>query len=272
MTVYIEYAFLQNFFLDGVLLWLTSKATKTPITRWKLLVSSLFGGIFAVVYPLLRLPTILGLLLKISAGCFLCLLVFGRLQGKKEWGRYALFTSLFFLLSFLYGGALSSITQGNTIKHVKTLVTPLGFLLLTVFCTCAFKKLYIRSTILRKVYTCEMISGEKRIKAQGFYDSGNVATKGGIPVCFLSPEIGYELWGEKLLFAMEERGQVCDEMCITTMAGTKKVPLYKGALRIETKEGVREINEVFFALSANIVSREYKLILHSRIFEIGEGI
>ena len=71
MTVYIEYAFLQNFFLDGALVWLSLKGSKTPVKGRRIALSALVGGVFAVLYPLLGLTKWLGLTLKISVGVLL---------------------------------------------------------------------------------------------------------------------------------------------------------------------------------------------------------
>ena len=271
MTVYIEYAFLQNFFLDGVLIWLSSKGMKRKIKRKNLLISSLFGAIFAVVYPLLRLTSILGVLLKLSAGLLLCMLAFGKMQGEKEWKDYLLFTSLFFALSFLFGGALNGVTQGGAIRNLKTVITPLAFVFFSFTCLRCFAKLYKKRAVLRCVYDCVITNGEKSFQSQGFLDSGNAATKKGFPVCFVSPEVIYELWGEEMILG-KGGGQVCDEMSITTMSGERKILLYKGGLEIMANGKRRVIQEVYFAPSANMISREYTMILHSRIFDEGEEI
>ena len=76
----------------------------------------------------------------------------------------------------------------------------------------------------------------------------------------------YELWGNEIVFGEKGRGQVCDEMEIATMTGMRRVPLYKGELEIKTGGEIRRVKEVYFALSTNMISREYHLILHSRIF------
>ena len=175
MTVYIEYAFLENFLLDGALLWLASKGARTPITKGRWLLAALIGGIFAILYPLLRLTPFLGILLKISVGMLLCLFAVGRLYGKKAWGKYTLFAALFFVLSFFFGGAIGGIVQEGKGKYIKALVTPLAFLLLSIFSRCRFCKLYKKSAILRNVYTCVVTNGGKSVTAQGFYDSGNIA-------------------------------------------------------------------------------------------------
>ena len=272
MTVYIEYAFLQNFLLDGVLLWLSLQATKTPIKWAWLFFAALVGGIFAVLYPLLKLPNGLGTILKLSVGCLLCMLAFGKIKGKRAWKNYALFTALFFAFSFAFGGALLGMAQGKTLKNMQNVFTPLGFALLTAIALFLIQKMYKKRALQRHIYDCKIISGEKSVMAQGFLDSGNAATKNGLPVCFLSPETVFELWGNEIIFGEKGRGQVCDEMQIVTMSGTRRVPLYKGGLEIKTERGTREIKEVYFALSANIISREYQILLHSRIFDQGEEL
>ena len=272
MTVYIEYAFLQNLLLDGVLLWLSYKGTKTPFKWGRYAFATLFGAVFAVIYPLLRLTGVLGIILKISSGCFLCLLAFGNLRGKKEWGRYTLFTAIFFSLSFLFGGALNSIAQGLSKNTVRTVLTPLSFLCLSILCTYLFKRLYKKKAIWRFIYECTVASNNKSITILGFFDSGNTATRKGVPICFVSPEIIYELFGEEVLLNGEGGGQVCDEMSITTVSGKRKICLYKGALTIKTGEKRKKIKEVYFSPSTNILSREYSMILHSRIFDEGEEL
>ena len=272
MTVYIEYAFLQNLLLDGALIYLAAKATKTPVKWSRVLFSSLFGAVFAVVYPLLKLTQGLGFALKIAAGLLLCMLSFQRLSTKKSWGRFGLFASVFFALSFLFGGALLSVTQALFLNNIQSVITPLGFFLLSVFCVYLIRGLYKKRTLWRHIYPCKVIIGESATQALGFLDSGNAAEKNGVPVCFLSPETAYGLWGEKLLLSEGERGQVCDELQITTMTGVRKVRLYKGALEIEGKGKTIKIKEVYFAVSGNIISREYTMILHSRIFDEGEEV
>lgn len=267
MTVYIEYAFLQNFLLDGALVWLSLKGSKTPVRKRKILLSALFGGVFAVVYPLLGLREVLGLVLKLASGVLLCMLAFGRLKSKREWGRFGVFTALFFALSFAFGGAIFSGAQFFSGEWIKRVLTPLCFLLLALISLLLFQKLYKKRAVWRHVYECRITCEGKTISALGFLDSGNMATKNGVPVCFLSPERAYELWGERWLFLDEDRGQVCDEMQFSTVTGVKKAPLIKGSLEIDVKEGIQRVNEVYFAVSSNMISKEYTMILHSRILE-----
>ena len=266
MTVYIEYAFFQNLLLDGVLLWLSYQAIKMPVPWRRLCLSAFLGAAFAVLYPLLRLPAVLGLTLKISAGALLCLLA----NGKQKRKQSILFTASFFSLSFLFGGALEMFALGE-FPYDKA-VTPIGFACLACLSLRLFRRLYKKATILRRVYDCVIAYEEKSIAVKGFVDSGNMATKKGAPVCFVSPEIVYELWGEACLLLDKERGHVCDEICITTVAGRKNTPIYRGSLLIKDGTKMRKIKEVYFAPSVHMISREYEVILHSSMFEEGEEI
>ncbi len=263
MVVYVEYAFLENFLLDGVLLWLSLFASKTPVRWGRLVLSAAIGGGFALLFPLLRISVLLALLLKISIGGLLPMLCFKRLKNKKEWGRYALSASFFFAFTFAFGGALLGGATTFSLRRLPRLVVWIGFAFFTA-CTLFFLvKFYQKRADYRHIYECAVIFDGKRVKGKGLWDSGNRARKNGVPVCFLSADIFYELIGEKWIFERKEIGQVCDEMQITTQAGTRKLLLYKGSLQIEN----REEKEVYFALSTNMISREYKILLHSSILE-----
>ena len=259
MTVYIEYAFIENFLLDGVLLWLALKGTKLPARPFRILLSAGVGGAFAVGFPLLALPKILGIALKISVGVLLCLLACPK-EGKKN---FFLFTATFFALSCLFGGVLLPLLYGVENAEVWT---PLGFVLLSRPVLFFIKKLYARRRTAQRLYACVVKNGGRSVSALGFHDSGNTAKHKGIPVCFLAVDTLYELFEEGILFG-EERGQVCDEMAICTVYGEKRVRLYKGSLEITTDTGKREIKEVYFSPSANIVAKEYKILLHGSIGE-----
>ncbi len=262
MTVYIEYAFLENFLLDGALLWLSLRAVKAPVVWRNVFFSAAIGALFAVAFPLLRLPIWLGDALKIAVGALLPLLAFGRVRTKKEWGRYALSATFFFVFTFFFGGALTGALQ-NVPQPIPQGVVTVGFALLAAFTVFFIEKIYKKRAIYRKIVPCTVQIGEKKVKTQAFLDSGNMATKGGLPVCFLAAELLYELCGERLLFG-EEEGQVCDEIAITTLAGEKKLSLYKGFLEVYLeREG--EKYEVYFARSANMIGREYKVIIGDRL-------
>lgn len=258
MVIYVEYAFLENFALDGALLYLALCAAKAPIRYKRLVISAALGGVFAVLFPLLSLPTFLQAILKIAFGFLMCMLCFKRLKTKKEWGRYASVCAFFFAFAFAAGGAILG-AYGNFHSNL-----PMGFVFASflLFCLLArrfIKWIYKKRAVFGCLRTCSIVYGQKRVDVLAFLDSGNLASKNGVPVCFVSPELVYEIWGKEII---ESEGQVRDELCITTISGIKTVAVYKGVL--ETEKGKKE---VYFSPSANMISREYKLLLHSQVFD-----
>lgn len=261
MVVYIEYAFLENFLYDGVLLCLSLAFSRVRIGWWRVALSAALGAAFALVYPLLRLPAFCGQLLKFSVGFLLCLVAFPKLKTKKEWGRYALSAVLFFVLSFAFGGALTTASGGVFGGKAPSIFIFLGFVVLSVIALILAKKLYKKRSLHAYMYDCRILYDKRVVAISGYMDSGNLAQKNGIPVCFLSPDIVYELFGAEIL---KEGGQVCDELEIATMSGGKKVPLYKAAIEID---GICQKKEVYFAPAKNMINREYRVLLNAGLLE-----
>ena len=263
MVVYVEYAFLENFFFDGALLCLALVASKAPFKRWRIVFAAACGSFFAILYPLLSLPTFAALFLKIAVGYLLCLIAVGRVKSKKEWGRYALSSILFFSLTFAFGGALSALQTAFSLSVLPQLAILVGFSICCAFACFLIAKIYQKRRVHTYIYPCKVFASGREKEMNGYFDSGNLASKNALPVCFLSPDLFYEFFGEKIVFC---GGQVRDEMQIATMSGEKKIPLFKG--KIEVKEGLKTLKkEVYFALGANMINREYQILLNARIFE-----
>lgn len=264
MVIFVEYAFMQNFLFDGALLCLALVSSKTPIKRRRIVFAAACGGFFALVYPLLTLPVWIGFVLKIAVGLLLCLLAFGRVKTKNEWGRYALSSVLFFFLTFAFGGALSALQTALCLSELPLLAVVGGFCVSCVITSVLIAKIYQKRRAYAFIYLCEARVNGKTRKAYGFLDSGNIASKNGIPVCFVSADVFYELFGDEILFS---GGQVCDEMQITTMSGVKKTALRRGEIVVSSGKGKRAEKQVYFALGANMINREYEILLNARIFE-----
>lgn len=105
------------------------------------------------------------------------------------------------------------------------------------------------------MYPCVIIVGEKKTRADGFFDSGNLAAKNDMPVCFLSTDLFYMLF-ESEIFKRE--GHVCDEMKIITLSGEKKVPIFEGEIEVQNRK-----MRVYFAPSGNMIGKNYKVLLNA---------
>jgi hypothetical protein len=266
MVVYFEYVFIENFCLDFTLLTLSFLLCKTKIAWWKMVISAILGAGFALVYPLLLLPQILLIFLKITAGFLLCLLPFPRIKNKKEWGRYALNAGVFFAVTFLYGGALTALFSAIFPQKTPVFWVVIGFALLSVCTVVIIRKLYEKRKNFRWIYPCKISYLQRTAFALGYLDSGNLASKNGVLVCFLSPDLFYDIFGEEiLLFNGKGGGQVCDEMVISTMSGDRKARLILARLEVEISPRKKVETEVYFCPSANMINREYKLLLNAGI-------
>lgn len=262
MEIYIEYALIENFLYDGVLLWLAYYTARVKTRGWKLCASAIVGAVFAVIYPLLGLPIGAGLVCKIAIGCLLCILPFPALRARGQMKRYALTCILFFTFSFGFGGALLGV-YGVADEKIPSWLVFIGFAVLTACGVCLVKQLYAKRAIHSRCYDCRLQVKERSVTALGFYDSGNLAIHKGVPVCFASPALLYELIGDEIVKC---RGQVCDEMVISTLAGGKRVGLYRGKIEVKTGTG-NMVCEVYFAPSKNMIGREYAVLIHARILE-----
>ena len=253
MTVYIEYAFLENFILDYLLLSLAFLGAKEKTRVFRLCLASSFGGVFAIVYPLLALPYALQIGLKFAVGACMCALAFPKAKNTNARGRYALTLCFFFVLSFVFAGALDFVGANG-------FYALLGFGFLCIITPIFIKKLYAHRAEKRLIYDCTISYNKRAVRIFAFYDSGNLAAYNGKTVCFLSPDVYFDIFGDELL--QKTTGQVCDEIKINTLGGEKILPLHLGEIQIEKKK-----TQTYFACAPHIVNRAYKLLLNSRIFE-----
>jgi len=63
---------------------------------------------------------------------------------------------------------------------------------------------------------------------------------------------------------LDTRGE---EIAVTTLAGEKKMRIFQGDLQIKDGQKTIRLKGAYFALSANMLSRGYPLLLHSRALE-----
>ncbi|MBR2022948.1 MAG: sigma-E processing peptidase SpoIIGA, partial [Clostridia bacterium] len=183
MTAYIEYVFLENFLLDGLLLFGACRLTKTRVRYLALALSCVCGGVYALLSPFIRLPIPLDILLKFSVGACLCLLAFGRIKNRKEWGRYAFFCSAFFLFTFAVGGFLTAVWSRFP-KKIPFIFVLLAIAVLLFALETFFGGMRRKQKAFAYIRNCIIQTGEKQVTARGYLDSGNLAVVNGLPVCF----------------------------------------------------------------------------------------
>ncbi len=250
-TVYVEYAFLENAFLDGILLFLALRYSGSK-RRFLFWVALTLGGIGAVVYPLLNLPAFWGGAYKLALGVFLPLLASWREKASKT----SFCIALFFVFSFLVAGGVFAwanflpIEDGYFLSKIPTALLVAGTIAALCLLVETIKKSRRQKQLTDFLVDCEFLSFG--VKAKGFIDTGNCARKRGIPVCFVSP----------MIFARLRNGQKITRVNIKTVSGGREIPLVKiKNLRITTGGQTHIIRWVYVSPNLALCGREYEMIL-----------
>ncbi len=249
MTIYVEFAFLENFLLDGILLFF---AVRYSGCQWRKrgLFSAAVGGVSAVVYPLFSLSPFWSGVYKIAVGIALPLLAVGKEKGKKT----GLCVALFFAFSFLIAGGVYAFTAFLPVKEgyflEKIPLAPLLGLLLAAFAFLAETLSRIKRRRERTDFyvQCE-IEGER---ATGFIDTGNQARRFGKPICFVAPTI----------FERVRKGKKTSDAYIATVAGEKKISVVKiQKLSITSGGQTHIVYGAYLSPSSALYGREYEVLL-----------
>ena len=299
MTVYIEYVLVENFVLDALLVTLSLHAAKAPIKTKNVAFSALLGGVFALLLPLCNGSAFLLGVLKISTGFLLCFVAYPHLKTKKGRGRYAIICFFFFCFSFAFAGALFAVfaifyRQGNAyiLTNIPVALILSAFLFFCLLSVYFIKKLYQKKRVFSHVYDCYIPYKQRSVHVLGFLDSGNRATSNGLPVCFISPAVAFDVWGNDLLVSPDfssadekldstailqknnEQGRNFSiehptkytQINVTTVSGKKQLSALLGDVIIDY-HGKRIQLQVYFAISTHIVFQEYALLLPGGIMD-----
>ena len=188
MQVYVELALLENFCMDFTLLFCAKVVSKNRAHVFRLVIASIFGACFAVVFPLFNLPSWLSIIIKILSGLIICAIA-GKFQSIKA---YIKLTALFLAFTALLGGALVGIFSlagisyeadtGYILSSVPIGIPLFGALILIIVARKIAAKL---KKVDRTEVSCTVYNGENKVSLNGFFDSGNKVYYLGQPVCVI---------------------------------------------------------------------------------------
>ena len=203
MVVYIEYAFLENALIDGLMLFLALKAVRLRVSGPRLALASSLGGGVSLIFPVLTLPVWCLTLVKFLGGALIAAVSCPKATLRSSLGLCA----AFYLLTFALGGLLSAVSSFSGAEFVegrgffigRAPVALVVGVALCFFCAMAalFRKLHARRAIEKSSCNC-VIEGVRTVKTKGFLDSGNLLIFRGEPVSVLSPVAALALFaGER---------------------------------------------------------------------------
>lgn len=265
MVVWIEIAILENFLLDGVLLYLALKCARQKVSAFRLLLASGIGAAEAVVFPLLTLPNAAAYAVKIAGGV---LLVAIAVRGKRL-KPYLVAGGAFFLLTFALGGMLTALysffrveyaEQGGYIVERAPVGLVLGAAALFAIAMCRLiRKAFRYRREERNLLACVLTSGERTVRWTGYADSGNLLEFRGKPVCVTSAA------GIFALFGADPKAE--GRIRVKTVNGERDAPVFRpDRLEIEADGKMRAADEVY--LTVGEVGKKYQVILSAVLLEV----
>ena len=188
MEIVIEYVFLQNFFIDLMILKATEKILHNKGKHFVVL--SIIAAAFAVIMPLFYLQTVFELILKLFFAAFIVSLTF----NYKKLTTFLKIYLVFMFVTFLFGGVNYFFVQA--FGNLNSLIV-LGIVTSTYFLfNWVYRYVNIRKNIEKFCYDVVLKKDENLIKCKGFLDTGNLAFDPLThrPVCIIGLKLFEELF------------------------------------------------------------------------------
>ena len=213
MVIYLDLIFILNALADGLALYITAHLSALAVRNSRLLIASLFGGVYSVLCSLPLPVPIGGVTIQTIVAVLMLRLTFGQ---QKTILRLLL---LFYFLSCAFGGAMMLIYQQiakygvkNTLQNANWKVFFLVgiscyFLLSMLFRRCA--KHIVAGELCRVYVTLR----DQKVKLSALYDTGNtlIDPYNGLPILTVWYRAVDALWSKEertILDQLEVQGSV----------------------------------------------------------------
>lgn len=272
MQVYIEYAFLDNFIMDFILLKISLKCAKIKTSIFRLCISSFIGTVLTIILSLFTFKGWVLFALKILLGLLIAFLGGNYIKIKD----YLLSVIFFFLFTFLSGGAIIALFNLSGIDYNSYFVLnynsilPIGVTFLMVYLFTKGFTLLVESIIKNKekenfYRKCEIVINGKKLKVIGYIDTGNnlYDNFSGLPVIIASKSL------IKKLYINNALPNTYKNIMVETINGSStikifyidKLMIYKGTL-------MNIYNNVLLGVGGTDlnVGFECDLLLHSTLY------
>lgn len=264
MVVYLEYAFMENFLLDGALLYLALKCAHCRAGPLRLIFAAAAGGGEALIFPILTLPVPCAYLVKLLGGALLVLIA---LPAKKGIKTYLFAGGAFFGLTFLLGGVLTALYSFFGVPYIDGgyLVesAPVGLVLacavlFVIVVLRAARALYRYRGLRQNLAACRLKAGGKSIRQTALADTGNRLFFRGRPVCVVSALAALALFGNS---------PPLGRMTVVTVNGTRISPVFPAEyLEVELNGKTYRYPDPLFTVG-DVPAKEYQMILHTAYLE-----
>ncbi len=261
MNVYIEYVLIDNFLIDYMLLKATFAITGKPVERKRLFLCAFLGAIFALALPLVEGMAVLAVLFKLFSGLLIVILA----EKTFSFRSFYINALVFFLLTFLAGGAIIGVFSILGIEYMSEVLVALMFLPVGVFVKgvlSVVKYFSKRKTLAVFYYDVELTLFDECVKVRGFMDSGNTVYDGGTPVVFINKNLAKSLIKNNIIKAKIKKIQ------IQTVSGkTENLAFNLTKIKIYNGGGQNIFNNVTACVAESVSFDGYEVILHPALME-----
>jgi len=183
MTVYIDIIFLENLFMNCIILFATAIILKSQIKILRILISSTIGSTYAIIIYISKLQIYSNIFLKVALSAVMVYVAFNPSKFKS----FLKGIMIFYLTSFTFGGvtfALLYFVKPQNISFqngvliwispIKVIITGgvIGFIIITI----SFKN--IKGKLTKKDMICDVkiIQKDKTKEIKAIIDTGNLLT------------------------------------------------------------------------------------------------
>ncbi len=181
MTIYLDVVFFENVILNFIIILSTSILSKTVTNTKRIMISSIIGGIYAILNYIVNLNSFFNIVIKIIISFIMIMIAFGKYSVKKVIKEVI----FFYLVTFTFGGIafmLLFFINPNNIVIVKNHFVgtyPIKVAILSGlvgFITISIVSKIIKTKINKKITICELeiFYNGKNKKIKTMLDTGNL--------------------------------------------------------------------------------------------------
>lgn len=180
MTLYVDIIFLENIFMNSIILLATATIMKTQIRIWRILVSSIIGSIYAIIIYVSNIEIYSNVFLKLLLSVAIVYIAF-KPPSIKSFFKHIV---IFYLTSFTFGGVAFALLyfvrpqdilfqDGVFIGTYPMKIILAGGIVGFIIITVSFKN--IKGKLSHKDMYCNLkiYSGDKESEITAIVDTGN---------------------------------------------------------------------------------------------------
>lgn len=249
MEVYIEVVFLNNFFINVLILYATAFIDKRKAKTYRLLISGAVGGIFSVLYPFLSNS----IFVKIGISIIMIII----LKHYRTFKELIYTLLIFYIITFTLGGGVLMLTAyapfdvNLTLVNYKLLPFAVGIIGSGILFFSEKLHTYVNKNknVNQFIYKVEIENED--IDALAYYDTGNKLYYNGQAVIVLS---------ERLF--KKTKLKTIGKMEVGTINGIKECEMTELTIKITDKDKKQQKFTTKAVISSTIDNKIYDVILH----------